>query len=905
LSETVLYPHNPAGTSGEGIMREATISIMLTEPLPVLSVSDSIEPLLGFAPEAFLSSRISLKDQIHPQDSDISELLFSCDLFNTSGSFNIRIRQATGTIRCIRGSYKKQLNDDGNMVLDLLLQDAKSLERTLTAAVSAVDFRAMMENTDDYIYFKDRNHVFTGASQTLVSLCQPAKHWTDLIGQTDYDVFPEEYADIYYSLEKRVFAGEPVAREVQEYLTNDGRKGWADNRKYPIHDDNGEIIGLYGIARDITEQKQVEENYQRLFNEMLYALALHEIICDEAGNPVDYRFLQVNPAFEKMTGMKSADVVGRTALEIMPDTEPYWIETYGKVALTGKSVVFENFAVELNKHFYVSAYQPAPGQFACSFIDISDRKNAEEELLHTKAILQTAMDCSPAGITIVDAKDGRLHYINDAGLRIRGCDRHSVVNESGMYQYLSSRECLDLDGTELKQVENPLVRAILFGETCSREFIICRNKGDDCIVSATAAPVRDGSGNVTAGIVVFTDITERKQAEEELRKAKAAAEAANRAKSEFLANMIHEIRTPMNGVIGMAQLLRYTNLTGEQTDFLDNLELSSNNLLSLINDILDISKIESGKLELEVVDFPLLQTIQEVVTGQSARIRQKGLQLSTDIQKEVPELVQGDPLRYKQILLNLLGNAIKFTESGSITISVTATSHGDQTIFIRMAVHDTGIGMTAETLEKIFNPFEQADSTTTRHYGGSGLGLAICRRLSKLMGGNIWAESTPGTGSTFFVELPFLISNIPLEPVQKQQNLQLLSSGNNGLKVLVAEDNPLNAATIVAMLKRLGHQAEIATNGKEAVERSHKGMFDIILMDIQMPVMDGSLALSVIRQREEEAGGHIPVIALTAFALQGDKERFLAEGFDGYVSKPVDMKVLAGELYAVAMGAKA
>jgi PAS domain-containing protein len=227
----------------DGVL-EASVCLALTGLLPVLSVGDSIEALLGFTADDYLSSRVSLQQQIHPHDADIAARLFSAGDPGTSGSFNIRLRHANGRIRCISGQYSKELGPD-NPVLHLLLQDAKTLKRTMSDASTMVNFVAMMENTDDYIYFKDRNHVFTGASQTLVSLCDPAEHWTDLLGQTDYDVFPEDYADIYYRLEKQIFAGMPVAHEIQETLTKDGKRGWIDNRKYPIRDNHGDTAQAF------------------------------------------------------------------------------------------------------------------------------------------------------------------------------------------------------------------------------------------------------------------------------------------------------------------------------------------------------------------------------------------------------------------------------------------------------------------------------------------------------------------------------------------------------------------------------------------------------------------------------------------------------------------------------------
>ncbi|MCE1227770.1 MAG: ATP-binding protein, partial [Geobacteraceae bacterium] len=423
-----------------------------------------------------------------------------------------------------------------------------------------------------------------------------------------------------------------------------------------------------------------------------------------------------------------------------------------------------------------------------------------------------------------------------------------------------------------------------------------RKDGQEIMISLSLSAVFLNASWHAVGIL--RDVTELKQYQEELLEARHSAEAANRAKSEFLANMSHEIRTPMNGVIGMAQLLRFTQPSKEQEEYLDNLELSCKNLLELINDILDLSKIESGKLELESAAFSLRRCVYEVLTNQAARVEQKGLQLIADLDGQLPDFVLGDSLRFKQILLNLLGNAIKFTETGSITVTGLVVSRADASCVFRLMIRDTGIGMTAEALERIFNSFEQADSSTTRIYGGSGLGLSICRRLTELMGGHIWAESVFGKGSTFFVELPFVIQSHAGEEEPAPAGLDI-PGGTRSLKILVAEDNKLNADTIIAMLKRMGHEVDVASDGCEALDRWHAFAFNCVLMDIQMPVMDGYLALATMREQEQKMGGHTPIIAMTAHALHGDRERFLAEGFDGYVSKPVDMQILAEELRRV------
>jgi len=436
--------------------------------------------------------------------------------------------------------------------------------------------------------------------------------------------------------------------------------------------------------------------------------------------------------------------------------------------------------------------------------------------------------------------------------------------------------------------------AVKAAEAITFESVHQTRDGKLIPVEVAANYVEFDHKDYTCGFV--RDITERKRHEAELEQARIAAEAANRAKSEFLANMSHEIRTPMNGVLGMAQLLRFTELTPEQQEYLDALEQSGKNLIALLSDILDLSKIEAGRMEVECSTFSLRRVIQEAVNNQRARIIQKKLELLMDLPEELPDLVTGDSLRLKQILLNLLGNAIKFTQQGSITIVATLLSEQADQVVIRLEIRDTGIGIPAPVQQRLFTPFVQADSSTTRNFGGSGLGLAICKRLTELMGGTIRLESEAEKGSSFFVELPFIKAK--QEVLEKPADAVLSPEAlfARPLQVLVAEDNDLNARTLQTMLAKLGHQPMVVENGEQALEQWHARTWDCILMDVQMPVLDGRLAMAAIRQQERVLGGHTPIIAVTAHAIQGDQKHLLAEGFDGYISKPVNMKLLAEEL---------
>jgi len=439
----------------------------------------------------------------------------------------------------------------------------------------------------------------------------------------------------------------------------------------------------------------------------------------------------------------------------------------------------------------------------------------------------------------------------------------------------------------LRRVNETLAREILERKRAEGELRQAHDELEERVDARTA-------DLATANEALRLEVEERTRAER-------AAQAASRAKGAFVANMSHEIRTPMNGIIGMTDQVLETGLTRDQRSCLEVVKSSADYLLGLLNDILDFSKIEAGRLEFESIDFDLRRTLDDTtkVLGYSAQ--QKGLRLTYEVAEDVPPTLRGDPARLRQVILNLAGNAVKFTERGSVTVGVEVSERSDRDAALHFTVTDTGIGISPEHQESIFEAFTQADTSMGRKYGGTGLGLAISSRLVGIMGGSMWVESTPGVGSTFHFTGRFRhASSIEPSPGLRPlaENIEELAQRLPKLKVLVAEDNAVNQKLAVRILEKCGHTAICAGDGNEALRRLKAESFDLVLMDVQMPGIDGLEATAEIRRMEEETKRHIPIVAMTAHAMSGDRERCLSAGMDRYVSKPLSKGDLLEQMAA-------
>lgn len=655
----------------------------------------------------------------------------------------------------------------GKRLLISIIRDITERRENEKALIESEEkFRSLFNNTSDAIFLHEMVEDVEEVSRFIEVndvMCERMEYSREeLLSMSPMNINSKESRKSILALnpEEKLQVGDHIIFEAT-HVTKSGRE--IPTEIY-IHcfELKGQKV-LLSVARDITERKRAaqqilesQQRYQDLFMNMNNAFAYHRIILDENENPVDFKYLQINSAFERYFGRKKEEVLNKNYSDVFPlgpDIREPMLQWLYRVAMTGQSETIEAHLSQITGRWYsLSAYSPEKYYFA----------------------------------------------------------------------------------------------------------------------------------------IIFTDIHDRKMAELELIRAKEEAETANKAKSEFLANMSHEIRTPINGIVGMIDLTMLTDLTSEQRDNLTTAESCAKSLLNIINDILDFSKMEAGKLSIDSINFGIKALLEEIVKAHTPHTNEKGLELNYSISSNIPQYLIGDPNRLQQVINNLVGNAIKFTDSGGVNISVKKSMVTEECVELKFAVSDTGIGIDEEKKNRLFRTFSQVDGSITRKFGGTGLGLVISRQLVKMMGGEVWLESESGKGSTFYFTVKFKVGKKQVELISKQP---IVAKTLQTMNILIVEDDRVNQTVIARMLKGKGHAVDVANNGIEALAFHKEKEYNVILMDIQMSGMDGLETTKRIRE-SEGAGKHTPIIALTAYALQGDRERFLNLGMDEYLPKPIRMEEL-------------
>ncbi len=896
-------------TDGSVCMPYASPAIEDTHGLRAEDVAEDASPLFALA---------------HPDDlAHIQASIAESARSMTQWHEEFRIQHPTKGEVWLEGRSVPLVEPDGSILWHGYIQDITERKRAeTTLCESEQNYRTLADSgqaliwragTDKLCYYFNRRWLeFTG--RTLEQ--ERGNGWAEGVHPDDLPHCLTIYTEAFDRRER--FSMDYRLRR------HDGEYRWIQDDGCPCDDSIGEFVGYIGYCLDITDRKRAEAalheselRYRTLFDTMAEGFAIHEIITDGTEQPIDYCFLDVNPAFERLTGLKRDNILNQRVLEVLPDTESLWIENYGKVVLTGEPARFESYSVALGRWYEVHAYRSAPRQFAVIVLDITERRRLNQELdsyrqhleelvaertqqlQETNRILEQRSaeiadlyNNAPCGYHSLDAQ-GFFVAVNDTELTLLGYSREEVIGRLRFDQLLAPHS--------LSVFQSNFPRFKQVGYVHDLEFDLIRKNGTLLPIVVSATATKDTEGNFLFSRSIVFDNSERKIREHEiaalnfeLERRANEAEAASQAKSLFLANMSHEIRTPLNAIIGLTHLLQRNTTESQPQDRIGKISGAAQHLLSVINDILDLSKIEAGKFSLEPTEFKLDRVLDEIAAQVGDKAETKGLELVHDIAPVLAQTLHGDPLRLRQILLNFVSNAIKFTEQGSVVIRARVIEESGDDLRVRFEVRDTGIGIAPEVQARVFEAFEQADSSTTRRYGGTGLGLTINRRLARMMGGQVGVESQLGVGSTFWFSARLGKGQVA-EPPRLPVDLR-------GRRTLVVDDLAEARIVLEALLCDLGLRVEITDSGEAAlaaIQRADQANdpFEIVLLDWRMPIMDGIETAARLRALNLRTP---PVhLLITAYDHLLSAEEAQRGGFQAVLVKPVTPSSLYNTLLSV------
>jgi PAS domain S-box-containing protein len=870
-------------------------------------VSPSHQRVLGVAPEELVGCRYL--DQVHPYDrAGVQAAVMSLvERGESSVSLTYRCGAADGTWRAVEAHVSNALADPAVRGIVVTGQDVTERVRAEEALRASEErYRGLFETVPVGVVTVDLEGTIlfsNPAAQQILGRPAAQLHGGSLSDpafaplRADGTPFPADERPFV----RAVRSGAPVRDVVMGVSRPDGASVWLLGTSHPTRDAGGRVAQVTLTFMDIKARKEVEEAL-RASEEHFRLLADNatDIIARLSLEGV-YRY--VSPACQALLGYTPDELIGRSSRELVHPEDLPAVRAF-HIALLQQCDAATTTAYRLRRkdgtYLWLEttsravrdAQTGAFVEFQSASRDITARQQAEAALRENEERFRQMAEHAPTGLAFV-APDGRWLRVNPALCALLGYRADELLART--FQ----------DFTHPEDRDTTLYERLLAGDlaTYQREKRYVRKDGTVVWGLLAVSLVRDAAGRPLYAISQIQDITDRVEAQDALRQANAELEQASRAKSEFLATMSHEIRTPLNGVIGLTSLLQSTALDARQREYVGGIQSSGEALLGLINDILDFSKIEAGHLTLERRPLDPRQLVRELVALFAVEAQARGLRLHEQVDPAVPPRLVGDPMRLRQVLLNLVGNALKFTERGAVGISVSLEEESADGALLRIAVHDTGIGIAPEVQSRLFAPFTQADVSMTRRYGGTGLGLAICKRLVEAMGGQIGVESTPGVGSTFWLtlHLPRLLATAerPLASPQIGPAAPVAGAadGPRG-RVLVAEDNPINRLVVVGLLEVLGCAVHTAEDGRQAVEAVAQEDYDLVLMDLHMPELDGFAATAAIREQERAEGGgrRLPIVALTADALTTDGDRSLAAGMDDHLAKPVTPALLAAVL---------